>query len=69
MRVSVPQTAATLLNKVSSRSHSVFCVTVHMREMTPEGEEVIKIGKLYLVDLAGSENISRSANPRAALIY
>lgn len=57
------QTAATLLNKGSSRSHSVFCITVHMREMTPEGEEVIKIGKLYLVDLAGSENISRCGGP------
>ena len=34
---------------------------VHMREMTPDGEEVIKIGKLYLVDLAGSENVSRCA--------
>ena len=32
-----------------------------MREMTPDGEEVIKIGKLYLVDLAGSENVSRCA--------
>jgi len=32
---------------------------VHMREMAPDGEEVIKIGKLYLVDLAGSENVSR----------
>ena len=28
--------------------------------MTPEGEEMIKCGKLNLVDLAGSENISRS---------
>ncbi|GKA35053.1 kinesin-like protein KIN-5C [Tanacetum coccineum] len=27
---------------------------------TPEGEELIKCGKLNLVDLAGSENISRS---------
>ena len=32
-----------------------------MREMSPEGEEVIKIGKLYLVDLAGSENVNRCA--------
>ena len=32
---------------------------VHMREMSPEGEEVIKTGKLYLVDLAGSENVNR----------
>jgi hypothetical protein len=37
---------------------------VHMREMAPDGEEVIKIGKLYLVDLAGSENVSR-CGPRA----
>ncbi|KAK6126368.1 hypothetical protein DH2020_039893 [Rehmannia glutinosa] len=29
-------------------------------ETTPEGEELIKCGKLNLVDLAGSENISRS---------
>jgi hypothetical protein len=29
------------------------------QETTPEGEDVIKIGKLNLVDLAGSENISR----------
>ena len=30
-----------------------------MREVSPEGEEVIKTGKLYLVDLAGSENVNR----------
>ncbi|BDA48169.1 Kinesin-like protein KIN-5C [Coccomyxa sp. Obi] len=54
------RTAETLLNKQSSRSHSVFCVTVHMREVSAEGEEVIKTGKLYLVDLAGSENVNRS---------
>lgn len=53
------RTAATLLNKSSSRSHSVFTITIHMKETTPEGEDVIKIGKLNLVDLAGSENISR----------
>lgn len=53
------RTAETLLNKSSSRSHSVFTITIHMKETTPEGEDVIKIGKLNLVDLAGSENISR----------
>lgn len=53
------RTAETQLNKRSSRSHSVFTITIHMREATPEGEDVIKIGKLNLVDLAGSENISR----------
>ncbi|PRW51062.1 125 kDa kinesin-related -like [Chlorella sorokiniana] len=54
------RTAETLLNKQSSRSHSVFIVTVSVREVTPEGDEVIRVGKLYLVDLAGSENITRS---------
>lgn len=30
--------AETLLNKLSSRSHSVFTITIHMRDVTPEGE-------------------------------
>ncbi|GAA0173613.1 microtubule binding motor protein [Lithospermum erythrorhizon] len=54
------RTAETLLNKQSSRSHSIFSITIHIKEVTPEGEEMIKCGKLNLVDLAGSENISRS---------
>jgi kinesin family protein 11 len=54
------RTAETLMNKQSSRSHSVFSVTVHTKESTPDGEDVIRCGKLNLVDLAGSENISRS---------
>ncbi|GMJ03069.1 hypothetical protein like AT2G37420 [Hibiscus trionum] len=53
-------TADTLLNKRSSRSHSVFSITVHIKESTVGDEELIKCGKLNLVDLAGSENISRS---------
>ncbi|KAJ8534042.1 hypothetical protein K7X08_007366 [Anisodus acutangulus] len=54
------RTAETLLNKQSSRSHSLFSITIHIKEANPEGEELIKCGKLNLVDLAGSENISRS---------
>lgn len=61
------RTAETLLNKRSSRSHSVFTITIHMKETTPEGEDVIKIGKLNLVDLAGSENISRCGTAAAAM--
>lgn len=61
------RTAATLLNNRSSRSHSVFTITIHMKEAT-DGEDVIKIGKLNLVDLAGSENISRwMGGPRLVL--
>ncbi|KAL2913225.1 Kinesin-related motor protein [Polyrhizophydium stewartii] len=61
------QTAATKMNQVSSRSHGIFSVTVHTKENTPEGEELLKVGKLNLVDLAGSENIGRSGaeNKRA----
>ncbi|XP_008559654.1 kinesin-like protein Klp61F [Microplitis demolitor] len=54
------QTAATMMNATSSRSHTVFSITVHMKECSVEGEELIKTGKLNLVDLAGSENVGRS---------
>ena len=54
--------AATLCNKHSSRSHSVFSVSVTTRSpsVDEEGEDLIKIGKLNLVDLAGSENVGKS---------
>ena len=42
-------TAATLLNARSSRSHTVFCVTVHTKEISLDGEEMLKAGKLNLV--------------------
>ncbi|KAA0189227.1 Kinesin protein [Fasciolopsis buskii] len=55
------QTASTLLNAQSSRSHSIFTVIVHIKEIHPTtGEELLRIGKLHLVDLAGSECIGRS---------
>jgi len=54
------KTAETLMNAHSSRSHTVFTVTVHLKESSVEGEEVLRTGKLNLVDLAGSENIGRS---------
>jgi len=53
------KTAETMMNAHSSRSHTVFTVTVHVKEAMLE-EEVMRIGKLNLVDLAGSENIGRS---------
>ena len=48
------------MNAHSSRSHTIFSITVHIRENTDDGEELMKTGKLNLVDLAGSENIGRS---------
>ncbi|RDD41685.1 Kinesin-like protein KIF11 [Trichoplax sp. H2] len=54
------QTASTLMNASSSRSHTIFSVTIHLKENTMEGDEFLKTGKLNLVDLAGSENVGRS---------
>ena len=45
---------------IALRSHTIFTVTVYMRERSIDGDEFYKIGKLNLVDLAGSENIGRS---------
>nr|CAD7264082.1 unnamed protein product [Timema shepardi] len=61
------QTASTMMNSQSSRSHTVFSITVHIKENSIDGEELLKTGKLNLVDLAGSENIGRSGaeNKRA----
>ncbi|KAL7409838.1 P-loop containing nucleoside triphosphate hydrolase protein [Mrakia frigida] len=54
------ETGETLMNKFSSRSHSIFSITVHLKESSPTGEDLLKVGKFNLVDLAGSENIGRS---------
>ena len=48
------------MNACSSRSHSVFSVTIPMKETTVDGEALVKTGKLNLVDLAVSENIGHS---------
>ncbi|KAI1795774.1 kinesin-domain-containing protein [Ganoderma leucocontextum] len=61
------QIAATKFNDHSSRSHSVFSITVHSTTASSSGEGLLRVGKLNLVDLAGSENIGRSGaeNKRA----
>ena len=48
-------TGATNMNEHSSRSHSVFTITVESSEMDEEGQSHIRVGKLNIVDLAGSE--------------
>jgi kinesin family protein 11 len=54
------QIAATRFNDHSSRSHAVFSLTVHTKETSTAGEELLRVGKMNLVDLAGSENVGRS---------
>ncbi|CAE7205401.1 hypothetical protein CFE70_008614 [Pyrenophora teres f. teres 0-1] len=62
------QVAATKCNDLSSRSHTVFTITVYIKRTSEDGQEYLSAGKLNLVDLAGSENIQRSGaeNKRAA---
>lgn len=49
--------AATGMNEGSSRSHSVFMVTLYQRNLA---NQATKAGKLYLVDLAGSEMVRKT---------
>ena len=37
------QTSASLMNAHSSRSHTIFSITVHIKENTDNGEELMKI--------------------------
>jgi hypothetical protein len=50
-------TAATKLNELSSRSHTVFRINIKSEDLT-EGK--IKMSQLNLVDLAGSEGASKT---------
>ncbi|KAJ3343749.1 Kinesin-like protein kif3a [Gonapodya sp. JEL0774] len=51
---------ATAMNERSSRSHSIFSVTVERSDVEQDGSEHIRVGKLHLVDLAGSERQSKT---------
>eukprot|EP00741_Cyanophora_paradoxa_P003300 tig00000692_g3207.t1 len=51
---------ATLMNQDSSRSHSIFTITIETSEIGPDGQAHIRAGKLNLVDLAGSERQSKT---------
>ena len=53
-------TGATKMNPGSSRSHSIFSITVESSTMDETGEAHYKVGKLNLVDLAGSERQSKT---------
>merc|ERR1719269_553784 len=53
-------TGATNMNAESSRSHSIFLITIEQCEVGPDGKVHIRAGKLNLVDLAGSERQSKT---------
>ena len=48
---------STNMNAVSSRSHSMFLITINQ---TNNKDYISKTGKLYLVDLAGSEKVGKT---------
>ncbi|KAG6609661.1 kinesin family member 3 [Phytophthora cinnamomi] len=49
--------SSTRMNNESSRSHSVFIITIEQRNTTTGS---MKSGKLFLVDLAGSEKVGKT---------
>eukprot|EP00899_Mesostigma_viride_P027230 jgi/Mesvir1/7692/Mv11657-RA.1 len=48
---------ATGMNEESSRSHSIFTITVSQKDLK---DLTVKTGRLFLVDLAGSEMVSKT---------
>uniref|UniRef100_W5K6V7 Kinesin-like protein n=1 Tax=Astyanax mexicanus TaxID=7994 RepID=W5K6V7_ASTMX len=50
----------TLMNKDSSRSHSIFTIHLEICKTDAAGEDHLRAGKLNLVDLAGSERQSKT---------
>ena len=49
--------ASTNMNEESSRSHSIFLMTIHQTNLD---DQTCKTGVLYLVDLAGSEKVGKT---------
>lgn len=52
--------ASTLMNNESSRSHSIFTITIETSEEGADGKDHIRVGKMNMVDLAGSERQSKT---------
>merc|ERR1719371_78364 len=48
------------MNNESSRSHSIFTITIEQSETGADGKDHIRVGKMNMVDLAGSERQSKT---------
>lgn len=51
---------ATKMNLESSRSHAIFSITIERSDISEDGQQYVRVGKLQLVDLAGSERQSKT---------
>jgi kinesin family protein 5 len=49
--------SATRMNEESSRSHSIFIITLNQKNLNTLES---KSGKLFLIDLAGSEKVKKT---------
>ncbi|CDQ91296.1 unnamed protein product [Oncorhynchus mykiss] len=56
----VRSVGATDMNEHSSRSHTLFLITVECSLPGPDGRQHIRVGRLNLVDLAGSERQAKT---------
>eukprot|EP00951_Prasinocladus_malaysianus_P022012 scaffold183352_cov52-Prasinocladus_malaysianus.AAC.1 len=65
------QKAGTALNHQSSRSHSIFTISLSKVAAPPEEGEAPapneRLGQLSFVDLAGAERVNRTGNAGARL--
>lgn len=52
--------AATNMNKHSSRSHTIFTITIETITGSNPKTSSLRVGKFHLVDLAGSERQSKT---------
>ena len=59
--------AETKMNGRSSRSHSVFTLTLEISEKGEDGKDHIRMGKLNMVDLAGSERQKKTQSENERL--
>jgi hypothetical protein len=61
------RTASTNVHEASSRSHTVFTLTI-VRTPPPGSTDLPMVGKINLVDLAGSESVKRSGSENERLV-
>ena len=56
------------LNKVSSRSHSIFTLYIETKTAVGDGSNKVSYSKINLVDLAGSERVKKTGSEGQTLI-
>jgi len=56
------------LNKISSRSHSIFTIYIETKTAIGDGSNKVSYSKINLVDLAGSERVKKTGSEGQTLI-